>query len=170
MTYFVTEKYLKENTTVGLNVDANLIVPAIRTAADGFVRSIIGTYYYNYLLDKFNAQTLNADEVALVQDYVKNSIAWRAASELVVAASYQLKNKGIQTQSGDFSASPEYRAIMFNVQHTSDKAAFYDNRLSEFISSDKNKYPEFWSLENKEALARKNCGNNNLFNQNIIFI
>lgn len=170
MQYFVTEKYLKENTTVGQNVDALLTTPAIKTAADGYVRSIIGTHFYNYLLTKFNNQTLDADEVTLVQDYIKGAIAWRAASELVVAASYQLKNKGIQTQSGDYSMSPEYKAVMFNVQHTGDKAAFYDNRLSEYISSDKNKFPEFWSVENKEALARRNCKGPNLFNQNILFI
>jgi len=170
MIYFVTEKYLKENTTVGLNVDANILSPAIVTAADTFVRSIIGTPFYNYLLTEFNNQTLDPDEVTLVQDYIKSAIAWRAASEIVVAASYQLKNKGIQTQSGDFSMSPEYRAVMFNIQHTSDKATFYDNRLSEYLGSDKTKYPQFWAYDNRFAIARRNCETPNLFNQNIIFI
>ena len=160
MIYFVTEAYLKSNTTVGLNVDANIITPAIVTAADTFVRSIIGTPFYNYLLTQFNNQVLDPDEVTLVQDYIKNAVAWRAASEIVAAASYQLKNKGVQTQSGDFSMSPEYRAIMWNIQHTSDKATFYD----------KDKYPQFWAYDNRFAIARRRCQTPNLFNQNIMFI
>lgn len=170
MIYFVTENYLKLNTTVGLNVDANIITPAIVTAADTYVRSIIGTPFYNYLLTQFNNQVLDSDEVTLVQDYIKNAVAWRAASEIVVAASYQLKNKGIQTQSGDFSMSPEYKALMFNVHHTADKAAFYDSRLSEYLGSDKEKYPQFWAYDNRFAIARRHCDIPNLFNQNIMFI
>jgi hypothetical protein len=170
MIYFVTEQYLKQNTNVGANVDAAITTPSITVAADTYVRSIIGTPFYNYLLTEFNNQTLDADEVTLVQDYIKNAVAWRAASEIVVAASYQLKNKGIQTQSGDYSASPEYKALMFNVHHAADKASFYDNRLSEYLGSDKNKYPQFWAYDNRFAIARRHCETPNLFNQNIMFI
>jgi hypothetical protein len=42
----------------------------------------------------------------LVQEYIKPAVAWRAASEVVVASSYQITNKGTQIQSGDFSSSP----------------------------------------------------------------
>lgn len=170
MIYFVTETYLKENTNVGNNLDDKNSIPFIKNAADSYIRSIIGNEFYKYLLNKFNTQTLDADEVELIQDYIKPSVSWRAAADIVIEASYQLTNKGIQTQSGDYSSSPEFKAISFNHHHTSDKASLYDDMLAKFLIKDKTKYPQFWADDNKDATARKLCGGSNNFNQNIFFI
>jgi hypothetical protein len=170
MIYFVTETYIKDYTNVAENVDSNNIIPFIKNAADSYVRSIIGNEFYKYLLDAYNNQTLDSDEVELVQDYIKQSVAWRAAADIIVEASYQLTNKGVQIQSGDFSSSPEFKAIMFNYHHTSDKASLYDDLLARFLVKDKNKYPQFWADDNKDATARRLCEGRNNFNQNIFFI
>lgn len=170
MIYFVTETYIKDYTNVGENVDSNNIVPFVKNAADSYVRSIIGNEFYKYLLDAYNNQTLDPDEVELVQDYIKQSVAWRAAADIVVESSYQLSNKGIQTQSGDYSSSPEYKVIMFNYHHTSDKASLYDDLLAKFLVKDKLKYPQFWADDNKDATARRLCEGRNNFNQNIFLI
>ena len=170
MIYFVTPDYLKTYTNVGQNLDDNNSVPFIKNAADSYVRSIVGNEFYKYLLGKYNSQTLDADETELVQDYIKPSVSWRSAADIVVEASYQLTNKGIQTQSGDYSSSPEYKAIMFNHHHTSDKAALYDEMLSRFLVKDKNKYPQFWADDNKDATARRLCEGRSNFNTNIFFI
>lgn len=170
MIYFVTTDYLETNTTVGENVDAKITVPLIKSAADSYVRSIIGREFYKYLLDKYNNQTLNPDEAELVQEYIKLSIAWRTAADVVVNSSYQITNKGAQVQSGDFSNSPEYKAIMFNFHNLSDRASLYDNDLAKFLVKDKTKYPQFWADNNKDATARRLCEGGNNFNQNIMFI
>lgn len=170
MIYFTTIDYIKENTNVAENVDSNIILPLVKNAADSYVRSIIGNEFYKYLLNKFNTQTLDTDEVELVQDYIKPSVSWRAAADVVVEASYQLTNKGIAVQSGDYSSSPEFKAISFNHHHTSDKASLYDDMLAKFLIKDKTKYPQFWADNNKDATARKLCGGSNNFNQNIFFI
>lgn len=170
MIYFLTPVYLKEFTNVGQNVDDNISVPLIKNAADSYVRSIIGKSFYKYLLLKYNDQTLDADEIELVEDYIKPSVSWRAAADVVVGASYQLTNKGIAIQSGDFSQSPEYKAIMFNFHNTADKAALYDDMLAKFLVLDKTKYPQFWADDNKDATARRLCEGRNNFNTNIFLI
>lgn len=170
MIYFLTPVYLKEFTNVGQNVNDNISVPLIKNAADSYVRSIIGKSFYKYLLLKYNDQTLDADEIELVEDYIKPSVSWRAAADVVVGASYQLTNKGVQTQSGDFSQSPEYKAIMFNFHNTADKASLYDDMLAKFLVLDKTKYPQFWANDNKDATARRLCEGRNNFNTNIFLI
>jgi len=158
MTYFITNTYLKDNTPVGQNVDSNLIVPIIKTAADSYVRSILGTYFYNYLLTKFNAQTLSVLEITLVQDFIQMAVAWRACSDAVMTTSYQTTNKGIQTQSGDFSASPEYKAIMFMVHEYKSKGDFYDKRLENYLTNNGDLYPEFMNDLNDDSITpKKGC-------------
>ena len=169
MVYFVSTNYLKDTTIVANNVDDKILTPSIRSASDAYVRTIIGIHFYNILLTKFNNQTLTPSEITLVQEYIKPAIAWRAASEVVISASYQSTNKGIQIQNGDFSNSPEYKAIMFVNHHATDRASFYEDILLKWLNENGNTYPDFMSDLNKDALARK-CGPNNLFNQSIIFI
>ena len=168
--YFVTETYIKDYTNVGKNVDSNIITPLVKNAADSYVRSIIGNSFYKYLLAKYNNQTLDADEIELVEDYIKPSVSWRAAADVVIGASYQLTNKGNVIQSGDFSQSPEYKAIMFNFHNTADKASLYDDMLAKFLVLDKTKYPQFWANDNKDATARRLCEGRNNFNTNIFLI
>jgi hypothetical protein len=169
MVYFVSTTYIKDATIVANNVDDKILTPAIKSAADAYVRNIIGIFFYNILFNKFNNQTLNSDEINLVQNYIKPAIAWRAAAEVIVAASYQITNKGAQIQSGDFSNSPEYKAIMFNFHHASDRASFYEDLLSKWLYDNKNLFPDFMNDANKDAIARR-CRPDNLFNSSIIMI
>ena len=160
MIYFVSEAFIKQTTPVGENVDANDIMPSIYTAAMGYVRPIIGTVFFDDLLTKFNNQTLNPDEVDLVQNWLKPAIAWRACQQISISATFQLKNKGLQTQSGDYSQTPEYRSAMFVSHEYGDRAALFENLLLKHLE-DKTVaalYPVFLQNDNKQALARrKNC-------------
>ena len=171
MVYFVTETWLKENTNIGDNVDAKKIVPLIRFAAESYTKDVIGIPFYKELLTKFNNQTLSNEEASFISDYLKPSIAWRAAADSAQSTSYGVFNKGVQKQSGDFSQSPEMREIMFVYKHANDKASFYDKMVIDFLSeSSKTDFPTFWSNENRFAIARKSCKGGDTFNKNIIFI
>jgi hypothetical protein len=57
MTYFITENYLKLNTTITANVDVTDLVPFVKTASDMSVQPILGSYFYTDLLTKYNNQT-----------------------------------------------------------------------------------------------------------------
>jgi hypothetical protein len=170
MVYFVTETYLKENTSVTKNVDLDDILPLVRTSADMWVRSILGTYFYEDLLVKYNDQTLTANEILLVER-IKPAVAWRAAADATIELSYQLKNKGIQTQSGDYSQSPEYKAIMYNYHHKKDKASFYEDRLRTWLIDNKDLFSEFLSDNNTDSTAKDQCnGEGTDFDSNIYLI
>jgi len=66
MIYFITENYLKTQTPITANVDVTDVTPYIKTQSDMRVQPILGTYFYNYMLTGYNAQTLNNDEETLV--------------------------------------------------------------------------------------------------------
>lgn len=150
MIYFITENYLKTNTPITANVDVNDVTPYIATQAQLRVMPVLGTVFYNYLLTKYNNQTLTNDEETLVA-YIQPVIAWRSAEDAVFGLTYQLKNKGLQTQFGDFSGSVTRSEVAFGMEHYAQKAAFFEQRLIKYLLANKDLYPEFTSEANKDT-------------------
>lgn len=150
MIYFITENYLKTNTPITKNVDSNDIAPYIRPAADMRLQAILGSYFYDYLLVKYNAQTLTPDEETLVEK-IQPCVAWRAAENAAFGLSYQLKNKGVQQQFGDYSSNVSQSEIAFVMDHYGQMAAFFEKRLISYILEYKDLYAEFTSDENKDS-------------------
>lgn len=158
--YFVTENFLKANTPISANVSMNEILPLIKNAADSWVRSALGTYFYEDLLTKYNAQTLSVDETTLTS-YMQPSIAWRACADSVFELSYQLKNKGIQVQNSDFSSNPDFKAIGFMNQHYTQKAEFYQSRLVVYLKANKALFSVFLDKLNDDSYVKDiDCNNN----------
>jgi hypothetical protein len=150
MIYFITESYLKTQTPITANVDVNDVTPYIKTQSDMRVQPILGTYFYNYMLAGYNAQTLNNDEETLVT-YIQPVVAWRSAEDAVFGLSYQLKNKGIQQQFGDYSNAVTQSEVAFSMEHYGQKASFYEARLFRYLKENKDLFPEFISELNKDS-------------------
>jgi hypothetical protein len=150
MTYFITETYLKNNTPVTNNVAISDIISFVKTQSDMRIQPILGTYFYEYLLTEYNAQTLTADEETLVT-YIQPVVAWRSCEDAVYGLTYQLKNKGIQVQSGEFSQSVAQKEAAFMADHYAQKAAFFEKRLKYYLVENKELFAEFTSTDNKDS-------------------
>jgi hypothetical protein len=153
MLYFITENYLKTNTPITANVDVTDVTPYIATQAQLRVMPILGTTFFNYMLEVYNDQTATNDEETLIK-FIQPIVAWRSAEDAVFGLTYQLKNKGLQTQNGDFSSSVSQREVAFGMEHYAQKAAFFEQRLIKYLIKNKNLYPEFISLENRDTDLR----------------
>jgi hypothetical protein len=170
MLYFITETYLKTNTPITANVDVNNVTPYLATQAALRIQPILGTTFYNDLLTKYNAQTLDPDEENLVA-FIQPIIAWRAAEDAVFGLSLQLKNKGLQTQFGDNSSAVDRGTIAFSMEHYAQKAAFFEQRLIRFLLKNKALYPVFTSSTNQDTDLRPqidncHCITNGMYNCN----
>jgi hypothetical protein len=153
MLYFITENYLKTNTPITANVDVTDVTPYIATQAQLRVMPILGTTFFNYMLEVYNDQTATNDEETLIK-FIQPIVAWRSAEDAVFGLTYQLKNKGLQTQNGDFSSSVSQREVAFGMEHYAQKAAFFEQRLIRYLIKNRNLYPEFISLENRDTDLR----------------
>lgn len=152
MIYFITETYLKKKTPITNNVDVNDITPFIPTQSEMRVQPIMGTFFYNDILTKYNAQTLTPDEEELVTK-IQPVVAWRSAEDAVFNLTYQLKNKGIQKQNGDNSQSVDKGEMVFSMEHYSQKAEFYEKRLFKYLQINKDKFPVYTSDENNDCMT-----------------
>ena len=159
MLYFITETYLKTNTPITANVDVTDVTPYIATQAALRIQPILGTTFYNHMLTAYNAQTLTPTEVDLVE-FIQPVMAWRSAEDAVFGLSYQLKNKGMQTQSGDYSSAVSQKEVAFGMDHFAQKASFFEQRLIRYLLANKALYPIFIGPTNLDTDLRpmfRNC-------------
>lgn len=159
MIYFVTESYIKSKTPITQNVDVNEITPFIATVSDMRIQPILGTYFYNDILTKYNAQTLTADETTLVSK-IQPCIAWYAAADAVFALTYQLKNKGLQKQNGDYSESVTAEEVADGIEYYQAKANFYEQRLRVWLKENKALFTNFTSSDNTDSDMKPNIDPN----------
>jgi hypothetical protein len=169
MIYFVTENYLKTQTPITANIDVNNIVPFIKTQSDMRIMPILGTYFYNYILTAYNDQTLTVDEEELVT-YIQPAIAWRSAEDAAFGLSYQLKNKGIQTQNGDYSNNVNQSEVNFVQDHYAQKASFYESRLWKYLDTNRDLFANFISQLNRDSDIRPAVQQTQGFNDSILFL
>lgn len=171
MIYFCTENWIEKNTPITANIEASEVSVWVQVNAENWVRKIIGTYFFNDLLTKYNNQTLSSDEQTLV-NLMKPAIAWRAASDAAFALSYQLKNKGIQVQNSDNSTFAQLNEVQFTMQHFADKAAIYEGAIYDYLGKKENSdlYANFNSALNNDSLAKKSGGEGNGYNKSIMII
>ena len=150
MLYFITENYIKLKTPITRNVDVNEVTPFIQSVANRRIQPILGSHFYNDLLTKYNAQTLTAAETTLVE-LLQPCIAWYGAAEAVLSLTYQLKNKGIQKQNGDFSESVAKDEILLMYDHYQSDAAFYEQRIRILLKENGDDYAEYISTDNTDS-------------------
>jgi hypothetical protein len=156
MVYFVTENWMKTNGMITDNVDVTDFSPLIQNAAKAFLRKQIGTYFFNDLFEKYNAQTLSTDEEEVVA-IMKYIIGWRATAEACVSLSYQLKNKGLQTQSGDNSEAVEDKVVWKMYDHYIQKCYVFEKDLYDYLIDNKDLFPNFTSTLNKDSSIKTKC-------------
>ena len=147
MIYFVTENWLKTKIPLTANIDMVKVLPYVESQADMRIQPILGTYFYNYLLGKYNAQTLTPDETTLVKK-IQYAIGWRAVEDCILGISFELKNKGIQQQSGDYSSPTTLAEANYIEGRKAKKAEFYEERLIKWLQANYSLFPQFTDSQN----------------------
>lgn len=147
--YFITETYIKETTGISNNVDPHDVMPYVRPAAELHTSLILGREYFDYLVAGYNAQTLTATEIVLVE-HIQPAVAWRGASLAISFAWSQWKNKGPQLQNGDYSKEIDLTSLAYMRNEYENMAEYYENRLVKFLKLNKNEYPGFTATSNDD--------------------
>ena len=152
MIYFVTETFLKEKTHITQNVDAKDLAPFIALSVKTYVQPILGYNFTEDLLTKYNAGTLSAEEEELVE-FIQYVTAFYAAYDAIPNLSFRVSNKGLQSQSGDYSASEGIAAVEYIRNNVLKFAKVYEGNMRAFLDLNKADYPLYLDKVNKEIEA-----------------
>jgi hypothetical protein len=152
MIYFVTEQFIKTKTHITQNVDAKDLAPYIPLSVKTYVQPILGYRFTESLLTKFNAGTTSAEEDELIE-FIQFVTAFYAAYDAVPNLSFRVSNKGIQSQSGDYSASDGIAAVEYVRNNILKFAKVYEGNMRAFLDLNKNNFPLYLDQVNKEITA-----------------
>ena len=155
---FVNEQYIKQYTPIGDLVSNDEIEPTTILVQDSWIQDQLGSNFYTYLQTKYAAQTLNASELVLMAR-IQPALAYRVAEEMTPFLNFQFKNKGVMTQSGDYSASSDVSTIKYLRNELSNRAEFYAKRLTVYLCENSDLFPEY-TIDNSTDMSPKPGGYN----------
>jgi hypothetical protein len=168
MKYFVTEQNLKNEGIITENVDVKDFSPLIESNALAFIKPLIGSFFFNDLLTKYNNQTLSTDEKVVV-DYIKKTIIWRVSADACISLSWQLKNKGLQKQNADNSEVVDDATIWKVSSHYLQKSILFQEELKDYLRENKDLYPQYISVVNSDSSLKKGTDGDD-YNEGVGFL
>jgi hypothetical protein len=158
MIYFVTSNLIKTTGIIDPNVDETKIAPLIQFASKAFILPMLGTYFYNDLLSKYNAQTLSADETTLVSK-MQPAIVWRACAQAGLTLSFPLTNKGYLKQIDDNAQAPSIQEVTYMYEHYIAQAKLFEKEISDYLFANTNLFANFMSNLNTDSNIKNNYSN-----------
>ena len=155
-TLFVSEEYLKKYTPLGGLVEWTEIEPSVHIAQDSFILDILGTNFYDHIQLAYSGQTLIVDEIQLM-NRIKPALAYRVADQSITFIHYQIKNKGVQSQSGDYSQPVGLEEFKYLRNELRNRAEFYSKRLSNYLCENRDLFVQY-TVDNTTDMKPKSSG------------
>ena len=151
--YLISEDVLKNETILNDNVGSEYIGPAIETSQDIYLQQLIGTALLDKLYDDVANDTLTEPYRVLIDDYITNYLKYKVLSEVVIPLSYKYSNVGMVQAVGDHSTSPSLRDAQLVQNHYELRATFYADRMTRFLDTNSNTYPEWRDTRNNADIV-----------------
>ena len=141
--FFTSQEWLKSYLPISQNVQFQDLVPHLQTVHQINLNEFLGTNFYTYLLNTFSAQTLNANEVILVGDYIKPYVAWKMLEYALPYMSFQLFNKGLLQLTSENSQTTDLDVIKYMARLTNDRAQWFSQRLVTYLCDNSSLFPQY---------------------------
>jgi hypothetical protein len=140
----ITRNDISKNTPLGGAVDADVLLPFIRTAQEKYILNLLGTVLYNKLQDDVESQTsFTGYYQTLVEDYVKPTLIWYGCVEYIPFSSIQFKSNGAVKQQSETGTSPSKTEVDYLLNKALNNADYYSTRLQDYLIANSSNIPEY---------------------------
>lgn len=140
----ITRNDIIKNTPLGGAIDADALLPFVRTAQEKYILNLLGTVLYNKLQDDIESGTpFTGIYKQLVDDYVKSTLIWYSCVEYIPFSSVQFKSNGSVKQQSETGISPSKNEVDYLLNKALDNASYYATRLQDFLVAYSNQIPEY---------------------------
>lgn len=141
---FITRNDIIKNTPLGSAIDADQLLPFVRTAQEKYLLNLLGTVLYDKLQDDItNGTPFTGRYEELMNDYVKPTLIWATTTEYIPFSSIQFKSAGSVKHQSEQSVAPTKSEIDYLQNKASDNLEYYSTRLQDFLVAYSNEIPEF---------------------------
>lgn len=143
---FINRNDIIKNTPLQGAIDADALLPFVRTAQDKYLKNLLGTVLFNYLQAQITAGTvsqLNSYYQDLLDDYIKNTLMWYSAVEYIPFSSIQFKSNGSVKQQSDQGTAPSKSEVDYLLAKALNNADYYALRLQNYLIAYSSNIPQY---------------------------
>ena len=143
---FITRNDIIKNTPLQGAIDADALLPFVRTAQDKYLKNLLGTILFDYLQAQILANTtgtLSSYYQELLDDYIKNALIWYSTVEYIPFSSVQFKSNGAVKQQSEQGVSPSKTEIDYLKQIAQTNADYYALRLQNYLIAYSQNIPQY---------------------------
>jgi hypothetical protein len=143
---FITRNDIIKNSPLQGAIDADALLPFMRTAQDKYLKNLLGTVLFDYLQAQITANTfsgLSEYYQDLMNDYIKNSLIWYGCVEYIPFSSIQFKSNGAVKQQSEQAVTPSKSEIDYLLNKALNNADYYALRLQNYLIAYSNEIPQY---------------------------
>ena len=143
---FINRNDIIKNTPLQGAIDADALLPFVRTAQDKYLKNLLGTILFDYLQAQIianNVDNLSVYYQDLLDDYIKNSLMWYSCVEYIPFSSVQFKSNGSVKQQSEQGIAPSKSEIDYLLAKALNNADYYALRLQNYLIAYSNNIPQY---------------------------
>jgi hypothetical protein len=143
---FITRNDIIKNSPLQGAIDADALLPFMRTAQDKYLKNLLGTVLFEYLQAQITANTfsgLSEYYQDLMNDYIKNTLIWYGCVEYIPFSSVQFKSNGAVKQQSEQAVAPSKSEIDYLLNKALNNADYYALRLQNYLVAYSNNIPQY---------------------------
>ncbi len=143
---FITRNDIIKNTPLQGAIDADALLPFVRTAQDKYLKNLLGTVLFDFLQLEIEANTVNNLSVYyqdLLDDHIKNTLIWYSCVEYIPFSSVQFKSNGSVKQQSEQGVAPTKSEVDYLLAKAKENAEYYALRLQNYLIAYSNNIPQY---------------------------
>jgi len=159
---FITRNDIIKNTPLQGAIDADKLLPFVRTAQDKYLLDLLGTVLFDFLQAKIADNTfgtLSSFYQDLMDDHIKNTLIWYSCVEYIPFSSISFKSEGAVKHLSDQSVAPGKTEIDYLKQQAQQNADYYATRLQNYLISYSNQIPQYLESIGNQTQIYPNMSN-----------
>ena len=143
MIYLISQAYIRENSPVTENVQEKDLFPHVIAAQSNYTQKLLGSNFYDEILLSFSAQTLNPDEIALVENYIKPQVMWRTVSLALPWMANNLRGKGVLRNTDENAVVSSFQELNYLRNEAQNRAEFQEQLLFDYLAKNVELFPGY---------------------------
>jgi hypothetical protein len=144
---FITRNDIIKNSPLQGAIDADALLPFVRTAQDKYLKNLLGTVLFDYLQAQIEAGTfgsLSEYYQDLMNQHIKYVLLWYACVEYIPFSSVQFKSAGAVKHLSDQSVAPTKGEIDYLLSKALNNADYYATRLQDYLIAYSVQIPQYY--------------------------
>lgn len=153
--FFISVTYLKENTSINGNVDAEVLQPHILLGQRVHIERITGTDLYRKLQNDISGGTVTGNYKILLDDYIAPALAQMTYYEALPFIQFKMTNKSVMKKGSDNSTAVDLDELKYLRQGVRDLGEYLMQRISDYLLANQNLFPELLSNSDLDDIQPK---------------